>query len=53
MGSPIGSVMASVMGSLTNGAVSLINAYIIEKHVVEDNILFTNLLAKKGKRASM
>ena len=47
-GSLTGSVMDSVTGSLGNGAVSLINAYITEKQVVEDDILFTNPLAKKG-----
>ena len=31
-----------------NGAVSSINPYIMQKHVVEDDILFTNPLAGKG-----
>ena len=36
-----------------NCVVLLIHAYIIEKHMVEDNILFTNPLVKKGKLTSV
>ena len=42
MGSLMGSLTCSFMGSQWNGAVSLINGYITEGHVVEDDILFTN-----------
>ena len=49
MSSLMGSLMSSFTGSLMNGAISLINAFIIEKHMVKDDILFTNRFSTKGK----